>query len=227
MILTLYFASVVGLRSKAPSECTICHRLMGTEQVFAPTELLWALSGLILTIAGNWLEAFITNAPWFWGQMGIHISSLGVNCQVGAVLLTGCMGGKNAAIVSQIAYLSLGLVFGLPVFNQGGGLTYMHEPSFGYLVGFVPAAWICGFLAFQAKPKLETLAFSSLCGLLIIHGVGLSYLVLAYSLGWSNSASLSLWEAILAYSMIRLPGHLTVTCAVSVIAFAMRRLMFY
>ena len=68
---------------------------MGTEQVFAPTEVLWALSGLILTIAGNWLEAFITNAPWFWGPMGIHISSLGVNCQVGAVLLTGCMGGEE------------------------------------------------------------------------------------------------------------------------------------
>ena len=200
---------------------------MGTEQVFAPTELLWALSGLILTIAGNWLEAFITNAPWYWGQMGIHIASLGVNCQVGAVLLTGCMGGKNAAIASQIAYLTLGLVFGLPVFNQGGGLTYMQEPSFGYLVGFVPAAWMCGFLAFQAKPKLETLAFSALCGLLIIHGVGLGYLVLTYILGWANSASLSLWEATLAYSIIRLPGHLTVACAVSVIAFLMRRLMFY
>ena len=200
---------------------------MGTEQVFAPTELLWALSGLILTIASNWLEAFITNAPWYWGQMGIHIASLGVNCQVGAVLLTGCIGGKNAAIASQIAYLILGLVFGLPVFNQGGGLTYMQEPSFGYLVGFVPAAWMCGFLAFQAKPKLETLAFSALCGLLIIHGVGLGYLVLTYILGWANSASLSLWEATLAYSIIRLPGHLTVACAVSVIAFLMRRLMFY
>ena len=200
---------------------------MGTEQVFAPTELLWALSGLILTIAGNWLEAFITNAPWFWGPMGIHISSLGVNCQVGAVLLTGCMGGKNAAIASQIAYLTLGLAFGLPVFNQGGGLTYIQEPSFGYLVGFVPAAWMCGLLAFQAKPKLETLAFSAVCGLLIIHAVGLVYLVLAYVAGWADGSSLSLWEAFLAYSIIRLPGHLTVACAVSVIALAMRRLMFY
>jgi biotin transport system substrate-specific component len=108
---------------------------------------------LVLTIVATWMEAFTVNGPWSWGQSGIAIVSLGVSFQVGAVLLTGCVGGKNAAALSQIAYLVLGLalfqVFEFPVFTQGGGLSYVREPGFGYLVGFVPAGWVCGYLAFQ------------------------------------------------------------------------------
>ncbi|NET31517.1 MAG: biotin transporter BioY [Cyanothece sp. SIO1E1] len=196
--------------------------------VVAPTDLLWALIGLLLTIGGTLLEAFTTNLPWSWGNDGIHAYSLGVSYQVGAVLLIGCLGGKNAATLSQIAYLALGIiwfqVFGFQVFDQGGGIGYIREPTFGYLLGFVPAAWVCGDLAFRARPKLETLAFSGLCGLLVIHITGLSYLVLAALFGLTP---LPLFQAILAYSVYRLPGQLAVTCAVTVLAFFMRHLMFY
>ena len=163
--------------------------------------------------------------------MGVQTQSLGVSYQVGAVLLVGCLGGKNAAVLSQIAYLALGIlwfdVFGLQVFDQGGGLSYIREPSFGYLLGFVPAAWICGYVAFRSRPKLETLALSCLCGLIASHLVGLVYVSLAYLLGWANSASLSFLEAVFIYSFYRFPGQLAVACMVTVIAFLMRRLMFY
>ncbi|NEP15809.1 MAG: biotin transporter BioY [Leptolyngbya sp. SIO4C1] len=199
--------------------------------MFAPIELLWALIGLILTIGATWLEVFITNVPWAWFQSGMQFYSLGVSFQVGAVLLTACMGGQNAAVLAQVAYLSLGLIlfptFGLQVFTQGGGLSYFREPSFGYLLGFVPAAWVCGFLAFRSATKLEKLALSCLSGLLVVHLVGLLYLLSAYLLGWAESAQLSLVEAISAYSLTPLPGQLVVVCAVSVLAYVMRRMMFY
>lgn len=199
--------------------------------MFFPIELLWALIGLILTIGATWLEAFITNAPWDWGTAGIQVYSLRVSFQVGAVLLMGCLGGKNAAALSQIAYLTLGLllfeVFGLPIFTQGGGLGYVQEPSFGYLVGFIPAAWTCGYLAFQEPPKLESLAFSSVCGLGLIHGCGLVYLTIAWLAGWLAIAQASLWQLVWTYSLAPLPGQLIMVCAVSVIAFVLRRLLFY
>lgn len=204
---------------------------MEGQRVFAPLELLWALIGLILTIIGTWLEVFITNAPWEWMQGGLHPLSLGVSFQVGAVLLTACMGGRNAAAMAQIAYLVLGLALfqglELPIFTQGGSLSYIHQPGFGYLLGFVPAGWVCGHLAFQRKLSLESLALSCLTGLLIIHTVGLGYLLLAYSLGWMSHLSTSLGQLIVLYSILRLPGQLVVSCAVSVISFVMRHLMFY
>lgn len=202
-----------------------------SRRVLAPFELLWALIGLVLTIAATWLETFIVNGPWDWGQTGIQAHSLGVTFQVGAVLLTGCVGGKNAAALSQIAYLLLGLMlfqgFGLPVFTQGGGLGYVREPGFGYLIGFIPAGWLCGYLAFRAAPKLETLALSSLCGLGVIHGVGMVYLTLASLPNWLKIAPADYWQTLLAYSLRPLPGQFAVVCAVAVIAFVMRHLLFY
>jgi biotin transport system substrate-specific component len=145
--------------------------------------------------------------------------------------LTACTGGKNAAALAQIAYVMLGLLlfqfFGLPIFTQGGGLGYVREPSFGYLLGFIPAAWACGYLAFQERPKLETLAFSAVCGLGIIHGCGLLYLAIASFGGWLEQISFPAWGEILAYSLSPLPGQLIMVCAVSVVARLLRQLLFY
>ena len=200
-------------------------------RTLSPLDLLWALTGLVLTIAATWSEAFITNAPWDWNAMGLQVYSLGVSFQVGAVLLTACVGGKNAAALAQIAYVTLGLLlfqfFGLPIFTQGGGLGYVREPSFGYLVGFIPAAWICGYLAFQERPKLETLAFSGMCGLGIIHGCGLLYLAIASLGGWLEQVTFPAWGAIWAYSLAPLPGQFIMICAVSVLAYLLRQLLFY
>jgi biotin transport system substrate-specific component len=190
------------------------------------TDMLWALTGLMLTIGGTLLKVSIAGAPWAWTPQSVPLHFLGVSYQIGAVLLIGCLGGKNAAVMSQIAYLALGLA-GFPVFSQGGGFQYLSSPSFGYLLGFAPAAWICGYLAFKMPPRLESLAFSGLCGLLVIHLVGIAYLILGAMFSWVDLGKQSLWEAFLTYSVSFLPGQLAVTCAVAVLAFVMRRVMFY
>ncbi|MGD1700367.1 biotin transporter BioY [Dapis sp. BLCC M229] len=189
-------------------------------------ELLWAIVGLLLTIAATFLPASFASPTWIWEQQEIKTFSLGVTYQVGAVLFIGCLGGKNAAVISQIAYIFLGLTL-LPVFTNGGGIGYLREPSFGYLLGFIPGAWICGNLAFKAYPKLELLAFSCLSGLLSVHATGLAYLIISGIFGWRNTESLSLFEGIFRYSIFPLPGQLGIICAVAVMAYFLRRLLFY
>ena len=188
-------------------------------------ELLWALIGLILTIGGTWVEAFGFSVPVEGGGLGFY--SLGVTFQVGAALFTGCMGGKNAAALSQIAYIMLGVPlfdrFGFEVFTQGAGLGYLREPSFGYLLGFVPGGWLCGKLAFQKQPTLERLAFASLSGLVMVHLFGLSYLVMGYVFRWVV-ASPSLLHTIMDYSVVQIPGQVMVACAVALIAYGMRKI---
>lgn len=203
--------------------------------MFALSEQLsWTLIGLILTIASTWLEAFTVWFPfeaWLSGGAGAETTyPLGVTFQIGAVLFTGCMGGKNAAALSQIAYVLLGLVlyerFGLEVFSQGGGLGYFREPSFGYLLGFIPAGWVCGMLAFRAKRSLERLAFASICGVLVVHLCGLSYLVLGHLFRWLP-ATPALGNAMLTYSVERVPAQMMVSCAITLIAWCLRKAMFY
>ncbi len=191
-----------------------------------PLDLIWAIVGLLLTIGGTLLEATIASPVWFWGGGSMRLYALGVSYQIGAVFLVACVGGRNAAVLSQIAYLALGLM-GFEVFTQGGGLGYLQQPTFGYLLGFVPAAWVCGWLAFRAKPQIELLLLSCVVGLVVIHATGLLYLSIFYGLGWADASSLSLAEAIARYSVTHLPAQGAIACAASVFAFCLRRVLLY
>lgn len=197
-----------------------------TPKLSFPIELIWAVIGLLLTIGGTMLEAFWTNYPWDWAKSGVYPVSLGVTCQIGAVLLVGCLGGKNAAALSQIAYVVLGLTW-QPVFDQGGGITYLVEPTFGYIIGFVPGAWLCGFLAFRHKAKLESLAFSCLCGLGLIHFIGVTYLIGLQLFSPLGEGFMALFQGILRYSILPLPGQFAIVCAISVLSFVLRQILFY
>ncbi len=194
----------------------------------SPTnELLWTIIGLILTIGGTFVEAFMTNFPWSWNEQGLEIHSLGVTYQIGAVLLTGCLGGKRAGFLSQLAYVTLGLIW-LPVFTRGGGLDYLSQPTFGYLIGFIPGAWVCGVLAFRYERQLEWLTLSCLFGLAIIHSMGIIYLVgLHYFNLMAFDALLPLVPNILQYSWQPLGGQLVLVCAVAVLAYGLRNILFY
>ena len=63
-----------------------------------------------------------------------------------ATALSGALLGPKWGAVSQGVYVALGLV-GLPIFTGGGGLGYVLQPSFGFLLGLVPAAWTVGMLS--------------------------------------------------------------------------------
>nr|WP_228025103.1 biotin transporter BioY [cf. Phormidesmis sp. LEGE 11477] len=190
--------------------------------------------GLILTIGATWAEAFVFDLPvggWVRGTGGsVEVASLGVSFQVGAALFVGCMGGKNAAALSQIAYVMLGILlferFGVEVFSQGAGLGYLREPSFGYLLGFIPAGWLCGFLAFRSKRSLERLGFAALCGLVPVHLCGVAYLVLGHLFRWLPTSP-GLGTAIMGYSVEQIPGQVMVSCAIALISFGLRKLLFY
>lgn len=189
------------------------------------TELLWALIGLLLTIGGTFLPASVAVPSRDWGHQALQMYALGITYQFGAGLLVGCVAGKNPATLSQVAYVLLGLTPWFPIFSKGGGLGYLAEPSFGYILGFIPGAWICGYLAFKAVPKLEILLLSCLTGLLSIHLTGLLYLGGLRLLGVVKSVDFM--QLLLKFSVEALPGQFAVVCAVTLLAYGLRRLLFY
>ena len=190
-----------------------------------PEVILWTAIGVILTAAGTFIPASSFAAPWSWWGQGFGVQTLGVSYQVGAVLLTGCLGGKNAAMLSQIIYILLGLL-GLPIFDRGGGSIYLQQPHFGYLIGFVVGAWLCGWLAFQSLARFSTIIASCMVGLITIHLVGIAYLTVISIVTGLGAEIDSLMQAIFTYSLQPLPGQIAVVCAISMIAFVMRKMMF-
>lgn len=191
-----------------------------------PTELIWAFMGLLLTIGGTWVEASIAGPAWVWNPEGIQIYALGTSFQLAAVFLVSCAGGRNSGVLSQIAYLILGLTW-LPIFTGGGGLDYIHEAGFGYLLGFIPGAWVCGTIAFEESLRLESLAWSCLAGLGTIHICGILYLIVGTQVHGLITNTLPLWRLLLSYSLYPLPSQLAIVCATSVVSYGLRQILFY
>jgi biotin transport system substrate-specific component len=206
--------------------------LDGTAPPLKPSllaEVFLAIAGLLLTIFATFVEVFVTNPPWQWWEQGIYPSSLGTTYQVGAVLLTACVAGAKAGAIAQVGYILLGLSW-LPIFAFGGGWDYWQQPTFGYLLGFIPGAWCCGELAYRSRAKIERLALSALAGLGVIHLTGIVYLGLLGVLPLGNPPVLALAQiplAIMAFSVAALPGQAIVVCLSAVLAYFLRKLLFY
>ena len=91
------------------------------------------------------------------------------------VLMAALLFGKRLGTASTAVYLLLGLC-GMPVFASGGGLSYVLRPTFGFLLGFLPAAWITGcVLETGARATFRRMVSAGVCGLLVYYAVGMLY----------------------------------------------------
>ena len=124
--------------------------------------------------------------------------------QVLFVLMAGIILGPRLGFISQICYITIGLI-GLPIFALGGGPSYIFQPSFGFLLGFAAAAFVVGELVERSKPLtfVKLLAISS-AGLGTIYAVGLPYLYFMVNVYMGDTMSLAsvIWSA----GILFLPG---------------------
>lgn len=87
------------------------------------------------------------------------------------------LGAKNG-LYSQLLYVTIGLI-GIPVFASGGGPSYILQPTFGYLLGFMACAYVIGHFS----QKFSRISFikiygAVLLGLCLVYLFGVAYLYL-------------------------------------------------
>jgi biotin transporter BioY len=110
-------------------------------------------------------------------KLKIEIGVVPITMQTFAVLIFGALLGSKRGALSQITYLLMGLA-GIPWFSRGGGMGYVFSPTFGYIVGFVLAAFFVGFLCEKGfDRKIETAILAMLVGNILIYLPGLLWLV--------------------------------------------------
>ncbi len=91
------------------------------------------------------------------------------------VIMSGLVLGPKDGLFSQLAYMLIGLI-GLPVFTQGGGIYYIFQPSFGYIIGFLAGAFLSGFLKSRFKTlSVLKLFFCAFFALASIYIIGMTY----------------------------------------------------
>ena len=95
------------------------------------------------------------------------------------VVMAGLVLGRRLGAVSVCVYVIAGLI-GLPVFT-GSALN----PTFGYIIGFIPGAWLSGYIAERFRPCFMTWFLGAVAGIAVIYAVGIPYywLMSKYYLG--------------------------------------------
>jgi len=125
----------------------------------------------------------------------IEVGPIPVTMQTLIVLLSGILLGAKKGATSQITYLLAGLT-GLPWFSRGGGMIYIMSPTFGYILGFVMAAYLVGSLAEKKWSKnIKTAILAMLIGNAAIYIPGLLWL--AKFTGFKNVLAIGLYPFIL------------------------------
>lgn len=99
--------------------------------------------------------------------------------QTFAVLVGAAAIGPWRAMTSMILYLAIGAL-GAPVFSDGGsGAAKIFSATGGYLVGFIAAGFVVGWLAQKGESKKWfSAALAFLAGSLVIYAFGVTGLVL-------------------------------------------------
>ena len=122
------------------------------------------------------------------------------------MLLAGFLLGAKLGALSVAAYLIVGLV-GVPVFVHGGGFHYIFRAGFGFLLGFLLAAFLIGLISSRLAPatgpvsrpfgsEFVKLMIAAVVGLVTYYVVGIAYYYLMYTYVLSTPAEWGLGIAI-------------------------------
>lgn len=149
--------------------------LKDTDKKYLRT-LLWVLAGSLLIAVS--------------AQLTVPLKPIPVTFQSATVLLLGMVFGARLSAYMVLAYLAEGFL-GLPVFAHFyNGAALLTDPfTIGYLVGFLPAVLLSGYLVQQGWGQHWFSVFSAAClGAIVIFGFGV--IGLSYFVGWKMAVAL-------------------------------------
>lgn len=115
-------------------------------------------------------------------QLSLPIGPVPITLQTLAVLMIGYLLSPKNSVRATSIYLIMGL-FGLPIFsNFMGGFQAALLPSFGFILGFIPASYV------QAKylTKHSNLMMAAMINFTITYVIGLAYMAFILNVYLNN-----------------------------------------
>lgn len=144
------------------------------------------------------------------GFISLPLGPVPITMQTLFVLLAGLVLAPRAAVMSQVLHLLLKLLL--------GGFQSFLSPSFGFLFGFILAAFLLSFWRKQKQGKVSS-ALLVTAGTLAIYGIGLPYM--AFILNGVSGNSFSVTDIFMMGMIMFLPGDFLKAAA----AISMARLL--
>lgn len=130
-------------------------------------------------------------------QVAVPMWPVPMTGQTFAVLLVGTVLGSLRGALSMVVYLVAG-VLGAPVFAQGAHGNLLALPSGGFIVGFIAAAALVGWLAQrQWDRRIVGTVVSFVAGTVVMYAFGLPWLAVSLA-----SLGPAVWHGALRYDSV-------------------------
>lgn len=156
------------------------------------------------------------------GFIKIPMQPVAITLLTLATTLAGCFLTPLNAFMSQLIYVIIGLA-GIPVFTNGGGISYVLQPSFGFLLVLPAMAWAVSvtvrhdsFIPAKLRLIYRHFAVFAISAVMLVAGT-LYYFFLAK---FYLNTDISMKAAFMSCFVIFLPGTL-IKSVTSVILFDM------
>jgi len=126
-------------------------------------------------------------------RVTVEIGPVPLTLQTLAVFLAGMVLGSRDGALSQVLYVGL-IIGGLPLDARALGPAVFAGPTWGYLIGFIPCAYVAGYLTERANGRMWMRVIAGLTGSVFVFGLG--FIVLKYNLDltWQAAFISGVWE---------------------------------
>ena len=129
-------------------------------------------TSLRMTVYASLMAALIAAGAY----LALPIGPVPIVLQNLFVFLSGLLLGPRWGVASVGVYLMAGAL-GLPVFAGGvGGIGRFAGPTGGYLLGYLPAVYVIGWISKKSKGRAAVDVLAMVCGSIIIYTCGVSWL---------------------------------------------------
>jgi biotin transport system substrate-specific component len=156
------------------------------------------------------LVAFFAGLTTIAAQVEVRLGTNPVpfTLQVLAVILSGLVLGARDGAFSQLLYVVL-IRLNMPFGAGAAGADALFGATAGYLVGFVPAAWVVGFLTERGETQMWRRVLAGVAGIAVIYLFGVPVLKTFLGVDWGQAwawggapfIGVDLGKAIIAASM--------------------------
>lgn len=191
------------------------HFTLGTLVVMCLSVIAMIVATFILLKLPNSQE-FMTflEAPDLFIKNKLYLNcSLEYIPQIPILLFICVILGRKYTLITTIIYILIGL-FLIPIFSFGGGIKYVLQYNFGYILAYIPAIIATTFFI-KKERKILTCFWAVLSAVFIIHFIGSIYLTLiamvkndTFNLTWALISQLTtgriLYDLILGYIAVML-----------------------
>jgi biotin transport system substrate-specific component len=150
-------------------------------------------TSLRMTVYASLLAALIAAGAY----LALPIGPVPIVLQNFFIFLSGLLLGPRWGAASVGVYLMAGAL-GLPVFAGGiGGIGRFAGPTGGYLLGYLPAVFVIGWISKKSKGRGALDVLAMVCGSIVIYTCGVSWLKILSGITLAKTLAVGMYPFIL------------------------------